>query len=649
MGYLSLYRKWRPRTFDDLAGQNTVVKTLKNAILTDRIAHAYLFCGPRGTGKTSTAKIFAKTLNCANRVGTELCNQCFSCEQINSGRSVDVIEIDAASNRRIDEIRDLREKVKFSPSEGEYKVYIIDEVHMLTKEAFNALLKTLEEPPANVVFILATTEPHKILPTIISRCQRFDFGLLHVRDLKERLRYICEQEGIEMDDHALSLIARTAEGGMRDAISALDQAIAFGGDRVTVEDVNTILGKVEQRLLAEIVEVMAIHDARRALQLVNEIVDQGKDMNQFVKDLLYHFRDLMLIKECGVQNTLQELLPETKDELAAQAGRFTTKDLLRILELLSETDQQLKLTSQPRLTLELMMIKLTTKEVDISLTNLIHRLARLEEMVESGHRPVRVETAKPSPTTPQPEISFADKVKMMREKGTGRAQEEVSPSDLGPTPVAQGRLDESTSFTRGVTAPVTERPGDVDLPWHDQPPVAPTQSANDTEPVAEERTSPSDRMGTPMNGSSGPDLPGISAEEVENYWNLTMNLLQKSSETRKLRAFLIVAKPYRVMGDTLYIVFPQSSTFHKSNAEKELDLLERALKKVTGLNLKACCIFTGEEQELSQAATSGALEMADQPNPTPTSQPTSEDIHQHPIVQKTLKIFGGKVIQVENE
>lgn len=640
MGYLSLYRKWRPKGFDDLTGQATVVKTLKNAMLINRIAHAYLFCGPRGTGKTSTAKVFAKALNCANRVGTEPCNQCFSCEQINSGRSVDVIEIDAASNRRIDEIRDLREKVKFSPSEGEYKVYIIDEVHMLTKEAFNALLKTLEEPPANVVFILATTEPHKVLPTIISRCQRFDFGLLTIRELKERLKYICDQEGVVVADEALNLIARTAEGGMRDAISILDQAISFGGNQVVADDVNSILGKVEQRVLSELVDVMAAHDTRGALELVNEIVDQGKDMNQFVKDLLFHFRDLMLLKECGLQNMLTDLPTELKDELGAQAGKFTSNDLLRVLELLSETDQQLKFTSQPRLALEMLMIKLTTKEVDTSLTNLIHRLARLEELVEHGGITMSVERVRSVESAA--DVPWSDEPPIKGVKGGQRV--EPAPDrgawtgiDRPTSPFGEEVAGPSGTSTRGEVK--VEASGDSD---HS------TVMGTDAGVIPKPTVTDSPVSGVNAGNAMEHGVPSISMEEMENYWNVTMGLLQKSAETRKLRAFLLVAKPYRILGDTLYIVYPASSTFHKSHAETELGLLERALKKVTGFNLKAHCIFEGEEPRLQQAAAVEASEVDDvAARVTPSA--SREDVHEDPIVQKALKIFGGKVIQVENE
>ncbi len=601
MGYLSLYRKWRPKNFDELTGQTSVVKTLKNALLNNRIAHAYLFCGPRGTGKTSMAKVFAKALNCIKGPTIEPCNQCFSCQQINSGRSVDVIEIDAASNRGVNEIRDLREKVKYSPSEGDYKVYIIDEVHMLTKEAFNALLKTLEEPPENVVFILATTEPHKVIPTIQSRCQRFDFGLFAIRDLKARLQFIAEKEGIEIGDGALTLIARTAEGGMRDAISILDQAIAYGGDRVTIEDVVTILGKVEQQVLADLVKAVARHDTESCLKLINQIADQGKDLNQFIKDLLFHFRDLMLIKECGLQNTIIDLPEELKAELEEQARRFTVKEVLRIMEILSETDQSFKFASQPKLLLEMGMIKLASPEVNTSMTNLITRLAKIEDRLDSGE--------------------------LVQTSGRDKSLKAAAKPIEGHTV----ENDTKDSADKALSIRST---------GHPQPK---TSDLSTTQPAINEEN-PADLDDS---GEMVKDL-NISFEELEKYWDVTMDFLNKFKETRQLRAFLLKGKPYKIIGDLLYIVFPESSTFHKTHAEKETGILERAFKKVIGKNLRATCIFEGEEPEDQNLAT---LTNTDQSQVVtePKSYSTSNNVEDDSLVQKALQTFGGKIIRVEKE
>ena len=296
MAYMALYRKWRPQDFSDLIGQEHISETLSNAITTGKVAHAYLFSGPRGTGKTSTAKILAKALNCEHGPTPSPCNNCVCCQKINDGSFMDVFEIDAASNRGIDEIRDLRETVKFAPVDGRYKVYIIDEVHMLTTEAFNALLKTLEEPPAHVVFILATTEVHKVPVTIQSRCQRYDFKRITQKDILQRLISIAEQMNINVDKEALSIIAIQADGGMRDALSLLDQCLAFTKDKLTVDEVRKVLGLVGHDWIWQITDALSNKDAQTILTILDNVIAQGKEIKQLLNELILHFRSIMLYK-----------------------------------------------------------------------------------------------------------------------------------------------------------------------------------------------------------------------------------------------------------------------------------------------------------------------------------------------------------------
>jgi DNA polymerase III subunit gamma/tau len=363
LGYVTLYRKWRPQTFEDVVGQEHIVRTLTNALKDNRVAHAYIFSGPRGTGKTSIAKILAKSLNCVEGPTITPCNKCASCLEITAGTGLDVIEIDAASNRGIDEIRDIREKVKFMPAGGGTKVYIIDEVHMLTPEAFNALLKMLEEPPSHVVFILATTEPHKVLQTILSRCQRFDFRRLKTDELAGRLREIAKAEGIDIDEESIALIAKQARGGMRDAVSTLDQLSSYTGNLIKAEDVMAMLGMVDTGLLFRITDYIRDKDAAGALVFVNEIVEAGWDLRQFSKDLTEHFRNLFVIK-----NTAKpaDAVNATTDELAklkGQADGFAPEVLTSIIETMSALNNDMRYAADPRLLLELALVKMTAKPV----------------------------------------------------------------------------------------------------------------------------------------------------------------------------------------------------------------------------------------------------------------------------------------------
>ncbi len=384
MSYMALYREWRPQKFSEIVGQEHVSRTLKNAVAANRIAHAYLFCGPRGTGKTTSAKVLAKTLNCQNSKEFEPCNQCENCRRVTEGTSMDVMEIDAASNRGIDEIRDLREKVKFAPSEGRYRIYIIDEVHMLTTEAFNALLKTLEEPPAHVIFVLATTEPHKIPMTVLSRCQRFDFRSIGIIDIIGRLRTVVNELKIDADEEALQLISRSAEGGMRDALSILDQCISFGGNSITTEDVNLVLGTVNSEFLFRITKSFINCDITEGLKLVDNLVREGKDVRQFTKDLTQHFRNLLLAEVCG---QAEELIPVSVDlltELRKMASGLGRNRIIALIELFTSAEREIKWASQPRLILELAMIKACEKVASANYDELEARIGRLENEFAKG-------------------------------------------------------------------------------------------------------------------------------------------------------------------------------------------------------------------------------------------------------------------------
>ena len=383
MSYTALYRKWRPSEFDDVKGQDHIVQTLQNQIMGQRIGHAYLFCGTRGTGKTTIAKIFAKAVNCEHPVNGSPCGECDICKNIAAGRSMNVVEIDAASNNGVENIREIREQVQYPPTEGKYRVYIIDEVHMLSTGAFNALLKTLEEPPSYVIFILATTEVHKIPITVLSRCQRYDFKRITIETIAARLRELADAEQIPVEEKALTYIAKAADGSMRDALSLLDQCVAFHfGSLLTYDNVLEVLGAVDSSVFSELLRKILEKDTAGCIRKLEDMVIQGRELGQFVTDFIWYLRNLLVLKSTDDGEAMLEMSEDNLRLLREEAELVDGETLMRFIRIFSDLSNQLRYASQKRVLIEIALIKLTKPQMEENLDSILQRLAELEARMD---------------------------------------------------------------------------------------------------------------------------------------------------------------------------------------------------------------------------------------------------------------------------
>ncbi len=453
MSYQVTARKWRPMVFEDVVGQSHVTNTLRNAIAAHRVAHAYIFSGTRGCGKTTTARILAKALNCLSPVNNNPDNACAICEAITSGRSLDVIEIDGASNRGVEEIRNLRESVRYTPTQGKYKIYIIDEVHMLTKEAFNALLKTLEEPPAHVVFVFATTEVHKVPMTILSRCQRFDFRRIAIDEIMTRLRYIAGEEKVTIDDEALVTIAKKGDGSMRDAQSIFDQVRSFCGSEIKGADVLSVLNAVDQEQFFRVSALIKAKNVRGGIEFVDELMKNGHDLRDFVGGLAEHFRNILVAKSTG-----STLLIETSEiyrkRYEAIAPESTEQDLLRLIKIAQDLEQSIRWVSQPRYKLEIALMQMIRMESAVRIEELLAQLGELKKKLNGGvvngsAVPPGVDLHPAEAPAPSPRTGSEVKVLGTVNAGTLRSATYVrSPQPYQPFDMARAASSPSTYAVR---------------------------------------------------------------------------------------------------------------------------------------------------------------------------------------------------------
>ena len=614
MDYQVSARKYRPGTFDDVIGQSHVVQTLMNSIATKRIAHAFLFSGTRGVGKTTVARILAKALNCEQGPTGTPCNTCSNCQEITQGTSVDVVEIDGASNTSVDDVREIRENVKFTPFRGQYRVYIIDEVHMLSNSAFNALLKTLEEPPSHVVFIFATTEIHKIPATILSRCQHYNFRRISKAEIVQRLRHVADQDGLTIEDRSLMALARASEGSMRDGLSLLDQIIAFGGNTIRHEDLEALLGAVPQERIRAMVEAVIQQDSAKALQVIAALLDQGHDVRAYCADLVEYVRNMLVAAVVPSGPELRSLIEATEEDLtqlARDAERFTVEQLQELFRMYAAAEDSLRVSAHPRFVLETAAVRATrllrTAEVQPA-------SSRLAVQPEKPAADRRVVTQTPAQTQDKATPSPAPVVKTTGVK--------VSQDNVAKTSAAGGSTPKAPSVAppREVAAP----PARTSAVAPSAPVVPPASAA----PVQQE----------PKVTSAAE----ASAVAVEVNWEQFQEAV--STNHPNIAPFLEMGRLVKIEGGLITLGFAKQATTARSMLEKEDNLQALA---ALGESLYGCAvrirIVEVAEQDPGAAPTMKQIRVAKEQEQRLI---LTQQAKAHPLVKQALEMFGGELAEV---
>lgn len=578
----SLYRKWRSQTFSELVGQDAITRTLQNAIASGRVAHAYLFCGPRGTGKTSSARLLAKALNCTYPdLKARPCNECEACRAIAEGRAMDLIEIDAASNRGIDEIRSLRDTIGYQPSQFKYKFYIIDEVHMLTEPAFNALLKTLEEPPPHAIFVLATTDPQDIPATVVSRCQRFDFQRIGLEHMVRWMIHVCEQEGIETDNAALELIARQATGSLRDALSLLDQLIVFAGGVVTVEAVRAMLGVMNSEAVAEFADCLIDQDMAGGLELINRLVQSGTDLKRFNREVVDHLRALMLVKANPGTGELADMTQEALETLRGQAARLDLGEVVGYLKIFSGVDYNLKVSPYGQLPLEIALMEAV-----------LNRPAPAQNLPAPQPRPVatppqapasvapRPTTVAPRPTleVPAPATPKVEKIEKLEkvEVPLSRPAATIKPVDAAPEPEKVIAKQQPTPITKSAPEPVAEPP----LPMAVRTPRSGLVG---------------DKASVAKVAQGNEEVTVLELAKLQGLWQRVVDNI--GSQSQMTKALLKEARPVATEGNYVVLAFKWEFHHKQISQDKNRRMVEEAYTQVAGQKVIIQCILDKENEE----------------------------------------------------